>query len=131
MSVPVRALLCDLDDTLFDHRRATRESLTPVLDGDACFAGWTMEETEREHRRLLESLHLEVLAGRLTVEEARVERFRRLIEAAAPGQGLTRCREMAQAYRRTYEQCWHLCDGALSLLRQITSGGTGWAPRSS
>ena len=34
---------------------------------------------EAEHRRLLEQLHLHVLAGRMTVDDARVERFRQLL----------------------------------------------------
>jgi HAD superfamily hydrolase (TIGR01662 family) len=115
----VRAVLCDLDDTLFDHRRATRESLARVVSGDPCFAGVTLDEIDREHRLLLERLHLEVLAGRLTVEDARVERFRLLVETVAPGEGRARSREMARAYRATYEQCWHLVEGAFELLSGI------------
>jgi len=85
MPGPVRAVLCDLDDTLFDHQRATRESLAIAVSGASCFVGWTLDEIDRRHRRLLEILHLDVLAGRLSIEEARVERFRRLVEEAAPG----------------------------------------------
>jgi putative hydrolase of the HAD superfamily len=123
MSAPVRAVLCDLDDTLFDHRRATRESLAHVLSGHTCFAEWTLDEIDRAHRELLERLHVDVLAGRLTVEDARVERFRRLVEAAAPGQGIAHSQELARAYRQCYEQCWHLCDGASGLLALIKSAG--------
>jgi len=119
MAGPVRAVLCDLDDTLFDHRRATRESLARVLGGDPCFAGLTLDEIDREHRQLLERLHLEVLAGRLTVEDARVERFRLLVETAAPGEGRARSHEMARAYRATYEQSWHLVEGAFELLSRL------------
>jgi hypothetical protein len=68
-------------------------------------------------------LHLDVLAGRLSVEEARVERFRRLVEEAAPGEGIARSHELARAYRQSYECCWHLVDGATELLTLIKAEG--------
>ena len=52
-----------------------------------------------------------------------MERFRRLVEAAAPGQGDVRCHELAHAYRQSYEQCWRLVEGAAELLTLIKSAG--------
>jgi putative hydrolase of the HAD superfamily len=76
-----RTLLCDLDDTLFDHSGATRDALAVVRASAPAFHAWTLEQFDRHHRVILETLHLQVLAGRWTVEEARVERFRQLLAA--------------------------------------------------
>ena len=116
MPGPLRAVLCDLDDTIFDHRRATRESLRQTVAGLPDFSHWSLDEIDARHRDLLEALHLDVLAGRMSVDEARLERFRRLVEAAAPKQGAARAQELARAYRQAYEQSWHPVAGAMDLL---------------
>ena len=123
MPVPVRAVLCDLDDTLFDHCRATREALAHSVASHACFSTLSLDEIDRRHRELLETLHLDVLAGRLAADDARVERFWRLIEGGAPGQGDAHCRDLARAYRQSYERCWHLVDGAIALLTLMKAAG--------
>ena len=119
MPGPLRAVLCDLDDTIFDHRRATRESLRQTVAGLPDFSHWSLDEIDARHRDLLEALHLDVLAGRMSVDEARLERFRRLVEAAAPKQGAARAHELARAYRQAYEQSWHPVAGAMDLLALI------------
>ena len=62
-------ILCDLDDTLFDHHGATRQALAVVRDHEPAFAEWTLDRLDERHRVLLERLHLDVLAGRLSIEE--------------------------------------------------------------
>ena len=86
------------------------KSLAIAVSGAACFAAWTLDEIDRRHRRLLECCISIVLAGRLSVEEARVERFRRLVEGRSGGhRAITRT---GAAYRQSYECCWHLVGGA-------------------
>ncbi|HET7219395.1 MAG TPA: hypothetical protein VFJ02_15160, partial [Vicinamibacterales bacterium] len=71
-----RAVLFDLDDTLFDHRHAARQALTCVHQMHACFAMRRFETFEDEHARCLEELHRSVLAGERGIDDARLERFR-------------------------------------------------------
>jgi putative hydrolase of the HAD superfamily len=74
---------------------------------------------EREHARLLEELHLRVLAGRMTVDAARVERFGRLLTFAGESAGQEAAAGAAAAYRAAYLGRWQPVEGALELLRAV------------
>jgi HAD superfamily hydrolase (TIGR01509 family) len=116
--VATSAVLFDLDDTLFDHLACTHAALAELRHQFPELGRVPSECVEVEHRRLLEELHLRVLAGRMTVDEARVERFRRLLglgggpaDAAAPA--------AAAAYRLAYLAHWRPVDGAVELLAAL------------
>jgi putative hydrolase of the HAD superfamily len=69
-------------------------------------------------------MHLEVLAGRVSVDDARVERFHRLLtDGAALGDARALAVESAGRYRSAYEQAWRPVPGALSLLRALRDAG--------
>jgi HAD superfamily hydrolase (TIGR01549 family) len=117
--VTTAAVLFDLDDTLFDHWGCTRAALGAVQVGQAAFGAWAFEAFEAAHRELLEALHLEVLAGRLTVDDARLARFRRLFEQAGQPASDALVRETAAAYRRTYLAHRQPVRGARDLLAAL------------
>jgi putative hydrolase of the HAD superfamily len=112
----VRAVLFDLDDTLFDHHGCARDALAEVRDSHACFGAVRFEELERVHQQYLEVLHAEVMMGRLPLDDARRERFRRLFGAA----GVTaddRLADLAAAtYRDRYREARRAVQGAAILL---------------
>jgi putative hydrolase of the HAD superfamily len=72
-----------------------------------------------QHGRLLEELHLEVLAGRLTVDDARVERFGRLLAMAGDPAWRVAAADAAAAYRGAYLTHWRPVEGALELLQAL------------
>jgi HAD superfamily hydrolase (TIGR01509 family) len=113
------AVLFDLDDTLFDHRGCTRAALGALQARHAPFRGWTFDAFDAAHRALLEALHLEVLAGRLTVDEARLLRFRRLFEQAGEPAPDALARETAAEYREVYVANWQPVAGARELLAAL------------
>lgn len=111
-------LLCDLDDTLFDHQHATRSALARLQASDARLQAWPLEDLKKRHHILLEQYHQEVLAGRLSVDAAREQRFQALVgggEAAG----------LAQAYREAYTTDWQEVAGAAALLSAMRA--RGWA----
>jgi putative hydrolase of the HAD superfamily len=121
-----RAVLCDLDDTLFDHSGATRDALAHLRTLSADFERWPLDQFDQRHRVVLESLHLEVLAGQWTIENARIERFRRLLIDAggdAQSQSVDALERLSLGYRGAYEQAWRLVPGALELARAIKRTG--------
>jgi putative hydrolase of the HAD superfamily len=118
--VPV--LLCDLDDTLFDHDRATRDALSALRLRHPVLTRWSLDELDIRHRVWLETLHVEVLSGKRTVEEAREERFARLLDECGPLE-VVDARLLAHDYRASYEQHWHPVDGALDLLKAVRADG--------
>jgi putative hydrolase of the HAD superfamily len=114
--VTVTAVLFDLDDTLFDHWSCTREALASLVERFSALGAVPTEVLEAEHRRLLEALHLRVLAGELTVDEARVERFQRLLGFAGARADAAAAADAAAGYRAAYLRHWRPVDGALELL---------------
>jgi HAD superfamily hydrolase (TIGR01549 family) len=112
-----RAVLFDLDDTLFDHHRSARAALAGV---HAAFAsGVAFDDFERHHIHFLEEMHIEVLAGRVPLDDARRERFRRVFAALglAIDEGTTDA--VACAYRDGYMAARRATDGAAALLAQL------------
>jgi len=119
----VRVVLSDLDDTLFDHHRATRAALTHLRSREPTLARWPFSELERRHSSLLEMLHAEVLAGRMSIDDARVERFRQLLADASSAAPAELARDLAIAYRQAYERSWYAVDGAAALLELLKQAG--------
>jgi putative hydrolase of the HAD superfamily len=122
--MPLRGILFDLDDTLFDHDRATGSALSALRATEPVFREWAADELVRRHSVELESMHLEVLAGRQSIDNAREERFRRLFEAAA---GRTapagHAAHLARGYRTAYEGAWQSVAGAPALLAALRHAG--------
>src|SRR3954467_2962532 len=75
-----QAVLFDLDDTLFDHRNSARAALLDVHRAHA--AQIEFARLEQSHSHPPHILHLEGLAGRLSIDDARRERFRRIFADA-------------------------------------------------
>ena len=113
------AVLFDLDDTLFDHWGCTRAALRALQARHDVFRAWTFDAFDAAHRALLEALHLDVLAGRLSVDEARVRRFRRLVEQAGGESSDASARTLAADYREVYVASWQPVPGARALLQAL------------
>jgi len=77
----VRAILFDLDDTLFDHQYCSRAGLAALREGFPALAAEPFDAFELRYRILLEEVHLRVLSGALTPAAARLERFHRFLSA--------------------------------------------------
>jgi putative hydrolase of the HAD superfamily len=112
-----RAVLFDLDDTLFDHRRSARAALQEVHRVHA--PGFDFAAFERHHSRYLEEMHLEVLAGRIGLDDARRERFRRVFLALGVTLGAADTDAVASAYRDGYMIARRPLHGAAELLAAV------------
>ena len=113
----MRAVLFDLDDTLFDHRSSARAALREVHHVHARDAEF--EEFERHHTRYLEEMHVEVLAGRIGLDEARRERFRRVFAALGLALRDDEVDTVATAYRTGYMSARRPLEGAADLLDAV------------
>jgi YjjG family noncanonical pyrimidine nucleotidase len=114
----IRAVLFDLDDTLFDHRRSARAALEEVHRRHA-----TVEfaALEHHHGRYLEEMHVEVLAGRIGLDDARRERFRKVFLALGVTLDPAEVDSVASAYRTGYMTNRRALDGAAALLAALRS----------
>jgi HAD superfamily hydrolase (TIGR01549 family) len=125
MTRRLRGVLFDMDDTLFDHNHATVCATAALYAEEGAFGCWTPDELRRRHSLMLEVIHEDVLAGRLQIDEARRERFRRLLlEAGASARALDRAPVLAKRYRTEYELGWRPVAGAVALLAALKARGT-------
>lgn len=112
-----RAVLFDLDDTLFDHRGSSRAALAEVHRRHA--AASDFETFERHHARILEDLHADVLAGTRSLDNARRERFRRVFAEVGIALSEGESDSIASAYRAGYVPAWRPIPGAADLVAAI------------
>ncbi|MFI5177665.1 MAG: HAD family hydrolase [Vicinamibacterales bacterium] len=122
-SPTTRVVLSDLDDTPFDHAHATRAALRALHASTAVFGRWSMDELGARHSEELEVLHADVLAGRRSIETARIERFRRLLAAAGADRPSDAAPDVAGRYRQAYEHAWQPVAGAKAFLERVTRLG--------
>lgn len=115
----IRAVLFDLDDTLFDHRGCAREALAAVQQAHEVFQAMPFDTLERAHAAFLEQLHGDVMLGRVPIEIARVERFRRLLDSAGVSGEGDRALMLAAMYRDTYRSRRRIIAGASALMAAI------------
>lgn len=115
---PTRAVLFDLDDTLFDHHGSARAALAEVHRQQAPQSDF--DAFERHHMHFLEELHLEVLAGRVGLDDARRERFRRVFRALGIELSDEQVNGVASAYRLGYVAARRSIEGAVELLRALS-----------
>ena len=115
----VQAVLFDLDDTLFDHAGCARDALTAVHGCDPALAAMSFEALERTHAVFLEQLHTDVMLGRVPLDAARRERFRRLLAASGAAATDDLAASLAATYRDTYRERRRAVAGAAALLAAI------------
>ncbi|HET7618226.1 MAG TPA: HAD-IA family hydrolase [Vicinamibacterales bacterium] len=113
------AILFDLDDTLFDHHGASRAALARVHASHVAADRIDFDAFAAHHAHFLEELHLEVLAGRLGLDEARQERFRRVFGALGVPLTDDEAGRAAAEYRLGYLDARRPVPGAIALLRAL------------
>lgn len=115
----VRTVLFDLDDTLFDHAGCARDALAAVQGCDASLRAMPFEALQRTHATFLEELHTDVMFGRVPLEDARRERFRRLLAACGADAGDDLAARLAATYRDAYRDARRAVAGAAALLAAV------------
>ncbi|MCC7326093.1 MAG: HAD family hydrolase [Burkholderiales bacterium] len=112
-----RAVLFDLDDTLVDHRHAARAAMAGVRGRFPAFARIPLDVLDAEHQRILDLLHHEVAIGARSVDDARIDRYRRLFAfAGADGESAAAAAEL---HRREYQANRRTVEGAVDLLAAL------------
>jgi HAD superfamily hydrolase (TIGR01549 family) len=115
----VRAVLFDLDDTLFDHAGCARDALAAAQRCHPSLSAMTFDTLERTHAAFLEELHADVMLGRVPLEEARRERFRRLLAACGADVGDDLAAHVASTYRDAYRAARRAVAGTSALLAAV------------
>jgi HAD superfamily hydrolase (TIGR01509 family) len=117
----IKAVLFDLDDTLFDHRCSMRKGLALLQQKYECFAAVSLDEFELNHVKIMYEVHLNsVLSGQMTLDEARSYRFCKMFEMYGRNADEELSYAAADFYRKAYVSVNRLVPGALNLLNEVS-----------
>jgi HAD superfamily hydrolase (TIGR01549 family) len=114
----IRAVLLDLDDTLVDHQHAHRAALEGVRQHYPALQAVSIEALVAESARVIVQLHDDVQLGRVAVDAARIERYRRLFEFAGVAERAPSA-EAATLSRALYQEKRCCVPGASELLAAL------------
>lgn len=121
--MPIRAVIWDIDDTLFDYDNADREAALGHLEAEGCLAAYGSPKAAFAHwRAVMEQVFGRFLVREITFEEHRRERVRTVLAAARPGLLLTdeEADEWYARYEQRYEAAWRLFPDVLPALDALT-----------
>jgi putative hydrolase of the HAD superfamily len=114
-----KAVLFDLDDTLFDHRHSCRCGLAAIQQKFEDLREIPLDELEQDYMGLLNELHPMVLQGVLSLEKARVERFHRLLSQVSENVSPTTVQITAECYQQAYRAARRPVPGGIPLLKRL------------
>ena len=119
MNVP-RAVLFDLDDTLYDHLHGARSALISMQRRHSELQAAPIRELEDRYSHALESIHVRLLRGELTQAEARAIRMRQFF--AGFGVDIRTDEDALEEYRRfrnAYDAACQVVHGSHDLLKRL------------
>lgn len=119
--MPARAVLFDIDDTLLDHSGIQQRLAKLVMLRHAAFAAADSGALAALSTRLLDELWPRVLAGEMTLHDARTERYRRLLQAF--GDDDDDAEALARWHAQAYIDAETLVPGALALVQAARARG--------
>ncbi|HKN06711.1 MAG TPA: HAD family hydrolase [Thermoplasmata archaeon] len=114
-----RAILFDMDDTIFDHSLTCRRSLARVQAAEPRLRTRPLDAVWHEYARLLDAVQPEVFAGRITIQEARVERFRQLARFCGSEVSPESAADLSGQYRAHYVRLRRAVPGVRRVLARL------------
>jgi len=108
-----------MDDTIFDHSLTCRRALGRLRRTEPRLRGPTLNALWHEYARLLEAVQPDVFAGRVTIQAARVERFRQLAEFCGTEVSPADASELSRRYRAHYQELRRAVPGVRRLLERL------------
>jgi YjjG family noncanonical pyrimidine nucleotidase len=115
----MRVVLFDLDDTLFDHQHCSRAGLVSVQRTYEGRIDGSTDEVASAYHMLLEQWHEKVLDGSISIDEARVERFRVLLSGEQTVATDAESQAAARCYRDAYDAAYRPVPGSIELLQRV------------
>jgi putative hydrolase of the HAD superfamily len=117
----VKAVLFDLDDTLFDHTYSTHQALNALREQYSVLQQSSNTDLFARYMELLDLIHPRALTGEFTLEEGRVERFRLLLidYGLSSEQSALESFAAADFYRAAYQEHRREVPGSSQLLETL------------
>ena len=119
-----RVLLVDIDDTVVDWLGPAREAIISSVATHPALAGGDPEQLADRFLEIVEETHALWMAGRLTVDQLRAERIRRLMaESGGLDLDSAEADTLSAAYRHAYLAARRPVAGAPELLAEVRNRG--------
>jgi putative hydrolase of the HAD superfamily len=108
-----------MDDTIFDHSLTCRRALTRLRRTEPRLRGRALDAVWHEYARLLDLVQPDVFAGRITIQDARVERFRQLARFCGSEVSSAAAAELSRRYRAHYQKLRRTVPGVRRVLERL------------
>ena len=115
----IKAVLFDLDDTLFDHKHSRLCGLAALQVRFPKLKAVPLEELEREHEKLLSLDYHLVLDGKISILDGTVMRVRKLCLAYIEGFSEQEAKEAGDLYNSVYMKSRQPVPGSIELLKHV------------
>lgn len=119
ISQTIQAVIFDLDDTLFDHYHSVRAGLVAVQKAYPDLQQRTLDDLTHTYVDLVESLHIKVLQGLLTLDQARIQRIQSFFRNYGHTIPVDEAQTCANLYRGAYQAARQTVPGAITLLEHL------------
>ncbi len=119
----MKCALIDLDETLFDHQNSSRMGLAAMCRRFPALCGKTLEELEDHFWQVLNDNYMDVLAGKLTVDQARINRIAKLFEFCNAVPPVERLEELSELYKLVYNESIRPVVGMPEVLQCLRENG--------
>lgn len=123
MDSPIKAVLFDLDDTLFDHHHSLQASLLEMQKTYQSLQQRSLEDLMSTYVELLESTHAQILRGMLSKEEARIRRIREFFLKHGQSLSTVEIDAAIRLHRDAYQAIRRPVPGAVALLEYLRGSG--------
>ncbi len=114
-----KAVLFDLDDTIFDHQYCRRAALRKLAGQYSVLAQREPAELETLHEKHLQNTHTLLLDGKISIAQARLQRMRLLFTELGAELDLDSLEAASQLFRNAYEESLRPVPGAVPLIREL------------
>ncbi len=119
MNPNIKAVIFDLDDTLFDHYHSLQAGLLTIQKACPELQPWPLAHLTNTYVDLVESFHLQVLQGLLTLDQARIQRIQAFFLTYQRSLSFDEAQAYAMLYRETYQAARQPVPGAIALLQYL------------
>ena len=114
-----KAVLFDLDDTIYDHQHSRRSALASLMRAYPMIASQGLRKIESIHERHLQTTHSLVLAGKILPLDARHTRMRLLFSDLGVALSDDQLPEVEDLYRRTYDENRRAVPGVIPIITAL------------
>ena len=115
----VKAVLFDLDDTLFDHKFSRLKGLAALQEKYPQLKAVSLQELEEEHEKLLSADYDQVLEGKLSIVDGTTQRIRKLCSNYGVDLDLDEAKSTANLYTKEYMKSRQPVPGSKELLNAL------------